>query len=167
MIQEATLQQIYYLYKTMGNTLLKSIGLALVAFFAPIVPLIILIGFAIMTDTVFGIIASIKNKKPIVSNKLARILTKSIIYLSLILLFYGVDVVLINAILTKKFGINLLLTKFAAVIITIVEGFSIDEKIRSFNDGKGIWFYIKKILAKGKQLTGSLKDIKEDLKDEE
>lgn len=145
----------------MGETVLKSIGLVIVAFFAPIVPLLILIGFAILIDTIFGIIASIKNKKPIVSSKLARILTKSIIYMSLVLLAYGIDYILIGEILLNYFKIHLLFTKLVGIGIVFVEVFSIDEKIRAFNNNKGIWYYFKRILSKGKQITASVKDIDE------
>lgn len=147
----------------MSETILKSIGLVLVAFFAPIVPLLILIGFAILIDTIFGIIASVKNKKPIVSNKLARILTKSIIYMSLVLLAYGIDYILIGEILLNYFKIHLLFTKLIGIGIVFVEVFSIDEKIRAFNNNKGIWYYFKRILSKGKQITASVKDIKDDI----
>ena len=147
----------------MGETVLKSIGLVIVAFFAPIVPLLILIGFAILIDTIFGIIASIKNKKPIVSSKLARILTKSIIYMSLVLLAYGIDYILIGEILLNYFKIHLLFTKLISIGIVFVEVFSIDEKIRAFNNNKGIWYYFKRILSKGKQITASVKDIKDDI----
>lgn len=147
----------------MSETILKSIGLVLVAFFAPIVPLLILIGFAILIDTIFGIIASVKNKKPIVSSKLARILTKSIIYMSLVLLAYGIDYILIGEILLNYFKIHLLFTKLIGIGIVFVEVFSIDEKIRAFNNNKGIWYYFKRILSKGKQITASVKDIKDDI----
>lgn len=147
----------------MSETILKSIGLVLVAFFAPIVPLLLLIGFAILIDTIFGIIASVKNKKPIVSSKLARILTKSIIYMSLVLLAYGIDYILIGEILLNYFKIHLLFTKLVGIGIVFVEVFSIDEKIRAFNNNKGIWYYFKRILSKGKQITASVKDIKDDI----
>jgi hypothetical protein len=147
----------------MIHPLLKSLGIILVLFFAPIVPLLLLIGFAIVADTLFGVVASVKNKKPILSSKLARILTKSLIYMSLILLAYGIDIVLVNVILTKYFSINLLFTKFSGILITSVEVYSIDEKIRSFNDNRGIMFYIKMLLSKAKQITGSIKDVKSDI----
>lgn len=149
----------------MINTFFKSIGFAIVAFLLPIVPLLLIIGFAILVDTIFGIIASKKNKEPILSNKLARILTKSVIYMSLTLLAYGVDLIFLNQIFMNKFSIHLLFTKIIALGIVIVETFSIDEKIRKFNNDKGMWYYFKLILAKGKSITASLKDIKSDIKD--
>lgn len=141
----------------------KTIALALVAFLLPIVPLLLIIGFAILVDTIFGIIASKKCNEPILSNKLARVLTKSVIYMSLTLLAYGIDVILINALLMNYFKIHLLFTKLVGVGIVIVEVFSIDEKIRKMNDNKGIWYYFTLILSKGKAFTGALKDVKKDV----
>ena len=58
----------------------KTIALALVAFLLPIVPLLLIIGFTILVDTIFGIIASKKCNEPILSNKLARVFLVSITF---------------------------------------------------------------------------------------
>ena len=142
---------------------LKGIGAAILLFITPVVPLLLLIGFAILIDTIFGIIASKKNNEPILSSKLARLLTKSLIYLSLVLLAFGLDYVLIGEILINYFKIHILFTKLIGVGIIFVECFSIDEKIRKMNDNKGLWYYFKLILAKGKQMTASIKDVKKDI----
>jgi hypothetical protein len=149
----------------MTEQILKAALCAITLFFAPVIPLLILIGFAIVADTVFGIIASKKNGTPIISRKLSRIVSKSVVYMTLILLAYGIDYVLLNMIFLKWLSIPWLFTKISAVIITFVEIFSIDEKIRSFNDGKGIWYFIKQMLKGLKQLTSDVKEIKEDIKD--
>ena len=141
----------------------KSIALALATFLLPVRPLLLVIGFAILVDTIFGIIASKKCNEPILSNKLARVSTKSVIYMTLTLLTYGIDIVLLNALLMNYLKIQLLFAKLVGVGIVIVEVFSIDEKIRKMNDNKGIWYYFTLILSKGKAFTGALKDVKKDV----
>ena len=90
---------------------LKGIGAAILLFITPIVPLLLFIGFAILVDTIFGIIASKKNNEPILSSKLSRLLTKSVVYMSLVLLAYGLDYILIGEILINYFKIHILFTK--------------------------------------------------------
>ena len=62
--------------KTMGTSLL----LSLVAFFAPISSLLVLVGFAIVSDTIIGLYASYKTKTPILSRKLARCLFIKVLF---------------------------------------------------------------------------------------
>jgi hypothetical protein len=53
----------------------KPILVTLFAVFAPIVPLILFIGFVVGIDTIFGIIAAKKTGKEIKSSKLDRVLS--------------------------------------------------------------------------------------------
>lgn len=109
----------------------------------PVYPLIGLIGIFIFTDTIFGVYKSYKLKESIVSRKLARIVSKLIIYTSVVLLTFGLDVLIIKHLFTYS---PYLVTKFIAGVLCCIEIFSIDEKIRLFNNNKGIKFYLYKVL---------------------
>ncbi len=145
--------------------ILKAFVLTLTLFFAPIIPLILLVLFAIFLDTIFGVIAAKKTGENIESRKLGRIIIKSIIYISLLLLTYGIDYILLNELMMIKFGIPWLITKGAAVILCLVELFSIDEKIRLFNDNKSFKYYFKRLFKVAKNINENVKEIKETFKD--
>jgi hypothetical protein len=119
---------------------------ALVAFFTPAAPLMLIVVLAILLDTLFGVIASMKLKKPILSRKLQRICVKMLVYLPLILLAYPIDIYILNDFTQHTFNMSLFLTRLTTVIIVGIEIFSVDEKIRAFNNQKGIAHYFNKIL---------------------
>ncbi len=146
--------------------LLKSLGITVATLLMPIVPLLLLIGFAILLDTIFGIMAAKKHNKKIVSTKFSRIVSKSIVYMSLVLLAYGMDYILINDIFLNYFKINLLFTKIVGIGIVVVEFFSVDEKIRSLNNNKGTWYYFTHITGKGKQIAHKIKEVKKEIKED-
>lgn len=117
----------------------------IVSFFlvlAPTYPLIFLVGMFIATDTFFGLYTSYKLGTPIVSRKLARLISKLIVYTGVILLVFGLD----HNILSHFFD-DYIVTKIGAGVLCFIEGFSIDEKIRKINDDKGIVYYLGKCLS--------------------
>jgi hypothetical protein len=109
---------------------------------APTYPLIFLVGMFIMADTFFGVYTSWKLGNPILSRKLARLISKLFIYTGAILLVFGLD----HLILSHFIG-GLVITKIGAGVLCFIEGFSIDEKIRRINDNKGIVYYLSKCLS--------------------
>jgi len=141
----------------------KPILVTLFAVFAPIVPLILFIGFVVGIDTIFGIIAAKKTGKEIKSSKLARVLSKSLVYISLVAIFFGMDVILINQVVMHYWPIQYLLTKVVGLCIIGVEIFSIDEKIKMINNGKGLRYYFKLLMSRLKFILASVKDVKDDI----
>jgi hypothetical protein len=125
------------------NKILYSLLTMVYIYVMPVYPLIGLIGIFIFTDTIFGVYKSYKLKESIVSRKLARIVSKLIIYTSVVLLTFGLDVLIIKHLFTYS---PYLVTKFIAGVLCCIEIFSIDEKIRLFNNNKGIKFYLYKVL---------------------
>lgn len=115
---------------------------SLFLFLAPTYPLILLVGMFIIADTIFGLYTSYVLKQPILSRKLARLISKLFIYTSVILLVYGLDYLILS-----YFIKGLIITKLGAGVLCFIEGFSIDEKIRKINDDKGVVFYLKKVFA--------------------
>jgi hypothetical protein len=130
---------------------------SLLMWVAPVYPLLLLILASVFLDTIFGIWASIKLGKPIISRKLERIIIKCGLYSASFLLFYGVDHLILNDVLFPKLNINLFLSKLVAISFILIELFSIDEKIRLVNNNKGIGHYLeclyKKAIVFKKRIT--------------
>jgi hypothetical protein len=105
----------------------------------PTYPLIFLVGMFIMADTFFGVYASYKleGRKSIRSRKMARLISKLVVYTGAILLVFGLDTIILS-----HFIGGLVITKLGAGILCFIEGFSIDEKIRKINNDKGIVYYL-------------------------
>lgn len=129
----------------------------------PIKWIIILVGVFIVFDTGFGIWAAKKTGKKITSSRFSSVISKMLIYQLTVITFYGIDVILLGDFVKLFIGIPLVVTKVSALILISVEGFSIDEKLKMVNPGKGIWFYIKKALGVAKLLKRETKDIIEEL----
>ena len=123
-----------------------ALSAGLLAFFTPAAPLMLIAIAAILLDTLFGVIASMKLGKPILSRKLQRICIKLLVYLPLIALAYPIDVYILHGLKETTFGMDLFLTRVTTTIIVGIEIFSVDEKIRAFNSQKGIAHYFNKIL---------------------
>jgi hypothetical protein len=69
------------------------------------------------------------------------------------------DIYLLGEIIKLFIGIPLILTKFTAIVLISIEGFSLDETLRANNDGKGIWFYIKRVIGLAKDFKNEAGDI--------
>jgi hypothetical protein len=126
---------------------------------APTYPLILLVGLFIVADTIAGLYTSWRLKEPIVSRKLARLVSKLFIYTGAILLVFGLDTIILS-----YFIDGLVITKIGAGVLCFIEGFSIDEKIRKINDNKGIVFYLKKLFAFVKGIKDGYNEIINDEK---
>lgn len=134
------------------KTFFLSLLITLTAFFAPIVSLLILVGVAIFVDTIIGLYSSFRLKTPILSRKLSRIVSKMFVYQGAVLLFFAIDNLIINEIILATISVQFLLTKVVSLMLISIEGFSIDEKIRNFNNNKGVSFYFKRLLKLAKTL---------------
>jgi small neutral amino acid transporter SnatA (MarC family) len=127
---------------------------SLFVFFTPTFPLILLVGLFIAADTFFGVYTSWRLGEPIVSRKLARLVSKLVVYTGAILLVYTLDFHVIS-----YFTKPLLATKLAAGVLCFIEGFSIDEKIRKINNNKGIVYYLKKLHIFVKSIKDGYNDV--------
>lgn len=109
-------------------------------YFIPVYPLLLLVSVFIFSDTLLGIYTAKKLQIDITSRKLARIITKLIIYTSAILLIFLLD--------TLVFGMFIdtphIITKLGAGVLCFIEVFSMDENIKKINKGRGIIHYVTK-----------------------
>lgn len=136
----------------MITKLISSLLLAITIFIAPIKAIMVLVGLFIFIDTIFGVWASKKLGKPILSRKLSRLGTKMFIYEVGVLLFYGIDVFIFKD-FGSMFGIDVsyFLTKIVGMTFICLEVYSIDEKIKQVKK-VGLLFYFKKLITSAKFL---------------
>jgi hypothetical protein len=129
------------------------------SFFLPIVGILILIGAAVLLDTLSGIYKSRKLKQPITSRKLSAIMSKILLYEATVILFYLIDYFLVNEIVYSFFSIDMLVTKVLALTLVSIEVVSINENYRAIY-GKDIWSALKNLFARAKEVTQDFKNIK-------
>lgn len=77
------------------RTFLGKIGLLLVAFFTPILNIILGVLFLVITDLLTGIIAAKKKNQKLTSSKLSRTISKVLVYLSTIIIVHTIQISLL------------------------------------------------------------------------
>ena len=135
------------------------LGSILLSFFLPIQGILIGIGFAISLDTFTGIWKAIKKEESITSRKLSRLISKTLLYESAIMLFYVMDYFLINELVTQLFSVPFLVTKCVALVLFSIEAISINENIKEIT-GEDIWSRAKALLSRIKEIKQDVDDIK-------
>lgn len=154
----------------MGSTFiiyLKAFILSLLVFIAPVKGIMVFVGLSIFLDTAFGLWASYRLGKPIVSRKLYRLATKMLVFQFVVFLFYGIDVFMMGDLLAAfGIGIEFALTKIVGMALICIEGFSIDEKLQNvYGKGRGIFYWFKKLIGVAKEIKKGYVEITDDFKD--
>jgi hypothetical protein len=111
-----------------------------------------MMGF-VLFDTITGVYTSVKlkGKESFRSGILFNIVPKLFMYLSTIILAYGVDLLIINEI----FGMKYILAKILSIIFIYTEIKSIDENSMKLGN-RSFWTVLKEII---RRLTNIKKDI--------
>jgi hypothetical protein len=125
---------------------------------APIQYILLLVGAFILADTVAGVWSSKKLGKKITSNRFSSVISKMLVYNSVVILAFALDVNLLGEFLLHIVSINLLFTKVAAIALITNECYSIDEKLRNVT-GKGIWFYFKRLVGIAKTIKREAEEL--------
>ncbi|HRN42724.1 MAG TPA: hypothetical protein PK649_11715 [Vicingus sp.] len=81
------------------------------------------------------------------------------VYQGVVLLFFAMDKLIINELSQMAISVQFITTKIVSLMLVSIECYSIDEKIRNFNSGKGIQFYFKRLLRLTKTLKKEYEDI--------
>lgn len=129
------------------------------AFFMPICGILILIGFAVLMDTITGIWKAKKTKTKVTSRRLSAIISKILLYEATVMLFYAMDYFLLNDIVISFFSIDLLTTKILALVLVSIEVISINENYKAIYQ-KDLWDALKNLFARAKEVTSDFKNIK-------
>lgn len=138
---------------------LFQIALMIATLFAPIQGIMITVGLTIFADTALGLWKAKKLGEKIISRKLARVITKMLLYQTTIALFFLIDKFILGDILASLFSIKFLLTKIIALVLASIEVFSMDENIRAVK-GTGLWHAFKKLTGVAKAVSKDLQEIK-------
>lgn len=155
------------LLTTIKTKLIALLGI-FIAFVAPIHGLLIAVGFAIILDTVFGILKAKKSNgwKGITSRKLSHIISKMVLYQSAVILFFFIDLFIMKDFISMFSQIPFFLTKMIGALLCFIELKSIDENVKIIT-GKSLWDRFKEMLSRGKELKEEISDLTESKKDEQ
>lgn len=116
-------------YSLVGKFNFKLVLVLLFLLISPIKPLILLVGFAIGLDFIFGVCRSIKNKVKITSNVMSRTVIKMAVYQMVLISFYFIDKHLVGEIVQLLIDIPFILTKGICIGLIYIEILSINENI--------------------------------------
>lgn len=145
------------LFTALKITLSKLIVIIL-AFLAPITPLLLTVGVFIVADTLMGIWKSYKLNIAINSKKFRPIFKKIIDYTAAVLLVYLLNQFIIGDFVLIFTQIPNFLTKVVATLVVSTEIFSINENYKEVY-GKDLWDRVKDLIKKGKNIKDEYDEI--------
>lgn len=148
-----TLQHIIALLKNKFLLLFQIIG----AFLLPIAPMILLLFFSIIIDTILGIYRAKKRKELITSNKMSNFVSKLLLYEVTLILFYCIDFYIINDIIHLFISVPYFLTKIIAIFLISIEVKSMNENIK-LACGLNMFSLFKTFITRAKNVKQEIKD---------
>jgi hypothetical protein len=127
-------------------------------FLSPIAGIMILVGSAIMIDTMTGIWKSRKLKRKITSRGLQSLVAKMFFYQGVIIFLFMLDKFIMNDVMALIWDkIPFAITKTVALVLCWIELLSINE---NYQEVRGI-----SIMAKVKSFLGMVKKVKDGISD--
>ena len=133
---------------------------SILSFFIPVGNILILVGCAIILDTLTGLWKSIKTGQQISSRKLSSAISKMLLYQSTVLLFYMLDVFILNEIVIAFFNVPLLTTKILGLTLVSVEIVSINENYKKVMN-VDLWSSLKNMLSRAKEIKTDISKVNE------
>ena len=133
---------------------------SILSFFVPVGNILILVGCAIILDTLTGIWKSIKTGQQITSRKLSSVISKMLLYQATVLLFYMLDVFILNEIVIAFFNVPLLTTKILGLTLVSVEIVSINENYKKVMN-IDLWSSLKNMLSRAKEIKTDISKVNE------
>ena len=133
---------------------------SILSFFIPVGNILILVGCAIILDTLTGIWKSIKTGQQITSRKLSSVISKMLLYQATVLLFYMLDVFILNEIVIAFFNVPLLTTKILGLTLVSVEIVSINENYKKVMN-VDLWSSLKNMLSRAKEIKTDISKVNE------
>lgn len=132
----------------------------MISFLLPVQPLLICIFICTLVDAGFGIWASKKNNVKITSKRATHTLIKLLVYGTLVIIVFILDKLILGEFLRIFSDIENFGTKVTAILIVANEIYSVDEKLRGVNEGKGLYFYFKRALSAAKKVKSEVNELK-------
>ncbi len=128
------------------------------AFLAPISSLMLVVGFCIALDTLFGIWKAKKTKSKITSRRLSAVISKMVLYQSAVILFFVIEKFIIADFIGYFVDIELFITKIVASILIFIELLSINENFQVIS-GISLWGKFKEMIRRAKDVKDEIKDL--------
>jgi hypothetical protein len=125
--------------------------ISIITFFTPAVPLLLLVGGAILGDTVLGVWAAKKRGEKISSSKLWNMVPKMLLYQATVCFAFMLDVWLIGEFLIQLFSVELLMVKMVALSLIYIESVSMDENFESIT-GKNLFRSFREMITRAQKV---------------
>jgi len=129
------------------------------AFFLPISGILLMIGVLIVIDTVAGIWKAKKIGEKITSRRLSAIISKLALYEVTVIMFFLIDVFILNDIILTFFSVPFMLTKVVALVLSSIEVMSINESWKRVKN-IDLWTSLKNLLSRSAEINDDIKKIK-------
>jgi hypothetical protein len=117
----------------------------------------IAVGAFITLDTLLGVMAAQKSGEKIESKKLSKVVWKMVMYQSVVLTFFVMDVFIVGDLLGQFVNTSFVLTKAVGVALIGIEFKSIDENIEKMT-GTTLLKRLYDIIRKGKGIVSKIKE---------
>lgn len=125
----------------------------------PIRGFVVTVVLFVFIDTLTGVWKSMRNKDKVFSSRgLSELIPKSILYATLILAFYFIDLYIVN---TTIWGQEYLVTKAMTLILLGIEIKSIDENLEAIF-GIGIFEGLSNLFKAARSIMSRVKEVKDD-----
>jgi hypothetical protein len=126
------------------------------AFLLPLQPLVLVVGFFIICDTLFALYKCHKLKQEITSRKLSQVVSKLVLYTGATLAVYMLEAVIIGDLIKQFSTIPFVVTKIVSASLCLIELKSIDEKYIELY-GYSLWKKAKDLLLRAKDFKDEIK----------
>ena len=150
--------QLSLLILSIQSKILTLISICL-AFFLPISGILLMIGVLIVIDTVAGIWKANKIGEKITSRRLSAIISKLALYEVTVIMFFLIDVFILNDIILTFFSVPFMLTKVVALVLASIEVMSINESWKRVKN-IDLWTSLKNLLSRSAEINDDIKKIK-------
>lgn len=147
------------------STLLMKIKLSItgiiaiiIAFLVPIIPLILIVGVAILADTILGIYKAKKLGISITSRKMSALISKMVLYQSAVIGFFVIEKYILDDFIIIFTSIPLVLTKLVTLTLLFIEVQSVNEHVKKLY-GISLWLKFKELLKRSKEIKDEIGDI--------
>lgn len=138
---------------TFGKSIVFAIGLL-----APIKIIMILVFVFILIDTIGGVWVSNKLGIEITSRRLSKFISKLLVYQTVIILAYAIDINLLGPFILLFLSVPLATTKIVSLGLVVNEIFSLDESLKKLNKDKGLAFYFRQLIGVAKKIKSDVDD---------
>lgn len=150
--------QLHLLIFTIKKELLTLLTICC-SFFLPISGILGLLFVLILSDTFTGLWKAKHQKHEITSRKLSVVISKLFLYELTVILFYLIDVYILNDIILTFFSVPFMLTKVVALVLASIEVMSINENYKVVK-GIDLWQSAKLLFARAKEVKDDLNKLK-------